>query len=458
MKRTFLTLALAGAFGLALLGSASASLAATCPPGTVSYLPVGNYAFLMTGAVTDTTGTGADPWPLPIAAIGVFHSTGTCSIDTGEMVEDSGGTFSGPAVIIPSVPPVVGFGGANLAGGYEYNTDNTGTLELIDFSTGETFIFGVANEVGNTEARGDRINPGDPVSILIEKQAVVTAAQFGESAAGMNSALNISGLATGGPLGLGYGATAGTVSENLDPETVTSFVAGGDLFYNNNNGWITGIGQVIPPGGGAFVGDFNEFLTSVPSLVDGTQNTDAVFTSAFGNPLAGAHDETSSVLWGTGNNRAFILVTGVGTGPFPGISSGVAGASLATIDTVTPTATLVASALNPHPSATITIKNGRGRPLNIASFALSASLPDVTITPGGTCTTPASVPANNALIGSAFPVGTNTCTVIVQDTGSSCTSSGPLHETGTMTLVGNDHTIISCTQNATGCTMNINCL
>src|SRR5208337_1212908 len=105
-KRNFLTLALVGAFAMVLAGSAWSSAGVTCAPGTVSYLPIGNYAFLMTGAVTDTTGTGADPWPLPIAAIGVFHSTGACTIDTGEMIEDSGGTFSGPAVIIPSVPPV----------------------------------------------------------------------------------------------------------------------------------------------------------------------------------------------------------------------------------------------------------------------------------------------------------------------------------------------------------------
>lgn len=458
MKRNFLTLALVGACSLVLAASAGAVAIAACPAGKVSDLPAGNYAILITGAQTDTTGTGVDPAPQPIAAIGVFASDGLCDVTGGELIEDTGGVFSGPAVIIASVPPVVGFGGSNLIGSYEYNADNTGTLALFDTSTGELFAFGVANEVGNTEARGDRINPGDPVSILIEKQASpVTPAQFGASALGMNSALNISGVAEGGPLGKGYGATAGTVSENLDPETLTSFIAGGDLFYNNNNGWIAGAGQFIPPGGGAFVADFNEFLTSAQSLADGTQNTDAVFTSAFGNPLAGAHDETSSVLWGTGNNRAFILVTGVGTGTFPGVSSGVAGASLASIDTVTPTATLVANAGNPHPSATITIKNGRGRPLNIASFSLSGTLPDVTIT-GGTCTSPESIPSNNALIPSVFPAGTNTCTVIVTDTGASCTPAGPLHEVGTMTLVGNDHTIVSCTQNAVGCTMNINCL
>src|SRR5208337_1171540 len=152
MKRNFLTLALAGAFGLALLASASQAL--SCPPGKVSYLPAGNYAFLITGDQTDTAGTPGDPAPNPIAAIGVFVSDGLCDVTGGEMIEDTGGVFSGPATIIPGGMPVLG-GGGNVVGGYNYNTDNTGILELIDLSTGETFQFGVANEIGNLEARGD---------------------------------------------------------------------------------------------------------------------------------------------------------------------------------------------------------------------------------------------------------------------------------------------------------------
>ena len=466
MKRNFLTFALAGAFCAALVGSAWSSASATgCPAGKVSYLPAGNYAFLITGDQTDTAGTPGDPAPQPIAAIGVFVSDGLCDVTGGEMIEDTGGTFSGPATIIPGPPPVLGFsgspiigGGGNVVGGYNYNTDNTGILELIDLSTGETFQFGVANEVGNTEARGDRINPGDPVSILIEKQPAVTLAEFGFSAAGTSSAFEIGGLGEPGSLlGLGYGTTAGTVSENLDPETLSTLVAGGDLDYNNNNGYITGVGQVFPPGGGAFVCDFNQSLTSAPSTADGTQNTNAGFTSGFGCPLSGAANETSSVLFGTGNNRAFIIVTGGNGTAFSGVSAGTAGAALESIDTITPTATLVTSVANPHPSATITITNGRGRPLNFTGFALSAGLPDVTIT-GGTCTSPGFANANNALIPAVFPAGTNTCTVIVTDTGVKCTPAGVTHETGTLTVQGNDHSIISCTQGPTGCTSNINCL
>lgn len=452
MKRNFLTLALVGACSLALLGSASKALA-TCAP-KVSDLPAGNYAFLITGAVTDLSVAG-DPAPQPIAAIGVFHSNGACDVTGGEMIENIGGTFSGPATIIPGAQPVLGFSGslsANVVGGYNYNTDNTGILVLVDTSTGETFQFGVANEIGNTEARGDRINAGDPVSILIEKQATVTLAQFGFSALGTNSALSIGGL--GEPaslLGLGYGATAGTVSENLDPETGTTYKAGGDLFYNNNNGVIGG-SQAFPPG--AFVCDFNQTLTSTPSTVDGTQNLNASFISAFGCPLSGAANETSSVLWGTGNNRAFILVTGGNGTTYHGVAAGTAGASLASLDTITASTIMVATVSVPHPSKTITITNGRGRPLNIASFSLS-NLPDVTIT-GGTCTTPEAVPSNNALIPAVFPAGTNTCTVILTNSGPSCNTGANL-EVGTLNVNGNDHTIISCTQTATGCTAKVTC-
>ncbi len=82
MKRNFLLLGLAGAFGMALLGSASKALA-QCATGTVGTQLNGNYAIKVLGAQVDF-GTAGDPAPAPLAGIGVFNADGACDITGGE--------------------------------------------------------------------------------------------------------------------------------------------------------------------------------------------------------------------------------------------------------------------------------------------------------------------------------------------------------------------------------------
>ena len=97
MKRIYLLFALAGAFGMTVMGSAS-SVWAACPAGTVGTQLNGNYAVKIVGALTDTgTPATGDPQPKPLAAVGVFDADGNCDITGGELIVNKDGSIDGPA-------------------------------------------------------------------------------------------------------------------------------------------------------------------------------------------------------------------------------------------------------------------------------------------------------------------------------------------------------------------------
>jgi hypothetical protein len=480
MKRSLLFFAVAGVFGIGLLGSGSA--AGQTRPSCGTQLD-GNYAIKIIGARSDTgTPATGDPQPIPIAAVGVFHADGHCNITGGELIENDGGNFTGPTVTSgPASSGITVFSGSsspNLTGSYFFNSDNAGILTLTDSSKGSlgTVTFAIAIERGNAEFRGPRLNAGDPVSILGEKQAPVTTAQFITSSSFLCDG---SGLPSS-ILGLGYEALGGTMDANLDPETGTTIEAGGSLLYNSNNGYLQGpiIGNMGQrPGGGAFQCDFEETLLSPPSIVGGTENADLLLVPKSNCFIAGDYN-TSSVLWGSTNQNAFLIVTGGnglegGGSPFSGIASCTAGPRVDGHNTLVPaSATLVASAINPHPSKTLILTNGTGKPFN--STNLTGSGPAFTsgavqidaavvgpIVIDGVTYLPCAniganaVPANNPLIGNGQPLGTNACFMTLTNSGTSCTTGSPL--TGTLTIVGNDAPIIGGVQTTVGDTVPVTC-
>ncbi len=432
MKRNSLLLALAGAFAMALLGSASKALA-QCAAGTVGTQLSGNYAIKVLGAQVDF-GTPGDPAPAPIAGIGVFNADGSCGITGGEFIYNDDGNFTGPGTDPGPLAGITAFTGslsANIdpaSSFYYFNSNNQGVLVLSDSASGNVFAFGIAMASGNAEFRGARINgtgpgiaavphanissgppsipnssPGDPVSIVGEKQAAVTDAQFQNPVA-----INFDGVSGGvngaGPYGLGYIPVSGQVQVNA------GFVdGGGNLFYNYNGGTIDG-SPIL--GGRAFVCDFTETFLSTPSTVDGTENTEAVFNGDFGCVLSGMDNETSSVLWGSANQYAFVMTTGAYGAPYTGISIGQADKStIAGLDHAVGSLLSIKSAT----PKTLTITNDTAEPLNITSIAGSGgAFTSGAVTIGGTCPNPGDVPSNNVLN------GPGSCTVVLSDSGVSC--------------------------------------
>lgn len=431
MKRNFLLLGLAGAFAMALLGSASKALA-QCAAGTVGTQLNGNYAIKILGAQIDG-GTPGDPTPAPIAGIGVFHADGACDITGGELIYNDNGTFTGPTTDPSPLTSITAFTGslsANIdpaSSFYFFNSNNQGVLVLSDSVSGNVFAFGIAMALGNAEFRGARINgtgqsgvdavpalsapptipnsdPGDPVSIVGEKQAAVTMAQFANAVA-----LNFDGVSGGvngaGPLGLGYVPISGQAQVNA---VSVGSGGGGNLFYNNNGGYVDG----APNGGKAFVCDFTETFLSTPSTEDGTENTEAVFNADFGCRLSGMDNETSSVLWGSTNQYAFIMTTGAYGAPYLGIATGQADKAVITgLDHAVGSLLLIKTAT----PKTLTITNDTAEPLNITSIAGSGgAFTSGAVTIGGTCPNPGDVPSNNVLN------GPGSCTVVLSDSGPSC--------------------------------------
>jgi len=417
----------------------------------------GKYAIKILGAQIDY-GTPGDPTPAPIAGIGVFHADGACDITGGELIYNDNGTFTGPGTDPAPLAGITAFTGsltANIvpaSSGYYFNSNNQGILTLADSASGNTFQFGIQIGTGNAEFRGSRVNgpatvdaipprtrvnndalpsiiplpiiadssPGDPVTIVGEKQAaVVTTAQFANPVA-----LNFDGISTGGALGLGYVPISGQVQVNA------GFADGGGNLFYNGAGTFGGSLSSIPDS----VCDFTETFPSTPSTVDGTENTEAVFNGDFGCPLSGMDNETSSVLWGSTNQYAFVLTTGAIGAPFTGVSVGQADqTTISGLDhLIPPVAAIVIAKTSSVPvTKTLVLSNDTGEPLTISSIGLSGTLPDVSLT-GSTCVV-GDVPADNILIGSTFLVGTNTCTVVL-----TCNKSAAGTETGTLNITS-DH-------------------
>ena len=429
MKRNFLIVALVGAFAMALLGSAQKAMA-TCPPGVSGSQFNANYAIKVQGAVTDTGACGTscpDPQPNAIAGIGVLHMDGQCDITGSDFiysVENNPAGISSPAVFNLAGPPEVPtFSGstasANGTGTYGCNSNNQCVITWTDTPSGITFSFGVTAELGNSEFRGARVNPGDPLVILGEKQATVTSAQFLNQATISFDAAG--GGSAAGILGIGFDATTVELTTHLDPETNSTPEGGGVIFFNLNNGYgfIPGLNpglQVSPPGGGALICDFHLQVIQ-QSTSDGTQLSDAAVNNDFSCPLATAHFETVNALWGATNSSAFVMNTGANGNAAPSAADGTAGRAIAAGAGTGGVATLAETNTNLHPLATITLKDSAPEPIDFTGLVLN-SVPDVAI----------AAPENSQCTGSGTPAacctgsGTGTCTA------SNCTGPGtPFH-------------------------------
>ncbi len=506
MKRNFLFIALAGAFGVALLGSASRALATCTPPYTGTQLAAGNYAIRVLGGVQDVSGTGTGattvdyPSPIGVGGIGVIASDGACDITGGEFILATGSTFTGPGTLA-AYPTIQGFQGS-LSGNivaspgsyYYFDSNNSGELVLEDSASGQTFEFGIVMETGNAEFKGARLNAGNPVVIEGEKQAVVTTAQaLGAKAIVFDGPGG--GGEPGSTLGVGAGALNAQVEEELDPLTgATDYLGGGQTNFNINAGLICDSGAIDPTGcypltSGALSGDVHINVLSGPFTADGTQNSIAVFNGDYGFPLAGEGFTQSEVLWGSANQYGFDITTGSGTllsqSPYSSASTAeIAKATAAgTVHIVPPTATLVTSTAIPAPSKNIVITNDSIEPFEYTNIALSGSLPDVTVTTSGCLVTGGDIAADT------LGAGPQICTITVSNQNAyavppgfdnqctplgaaSCTSSGHPYacctghllgptcvaaETGTLQIYGNTHATAGGTQTATGVTLPITC-
>lgn len=482
MRRIFLSFALAGAFGMALMGSASKAMA-TCTTGTVGAAIKGNYAIKIVGADVDT-GAAGDPKPNPIVGVGVIVLDGACDVTGGELIFNDGGTITGPAHDASPRNAVVAFSGslsANISAGtsYNLNTNNTGFLTLTDttggMNGGNPVTFGITVESGGAEFRGVRTNGGTaagsppandaPLTILGERQGSATPGSPALTTMTFESPFSIlcdTVNTTSAGLGLGYQPLSGAVQERpFPPVGSTSIVIDSNLWFNNNGGTING-STFVPPNGGAYLCDLGGDILGAPSLVDGTQNTDAVIEANFSCP-ARANTLSSWVLWGSSYQSAFTILTGTNVGegfvPVTSVSSCTAGKTIVGgTDRLAPTAVTLHSTGAPE---TITITNDSPGPLDYASITLSSALSGFVTITGGTCTTSAgSIPSDNLAFGPGI------CTITLADTGTPCAATGANHITGsatpgpglgTLRIALNDHLIAGATEDANGAEVAVTC-
>jgi hypothetical protein len=502
MRRNFLILALATAFGMALLGNASQALAGTCPPGTTGTdFAAGTkiYAIKLLGAVQDTSGTGTGattvdvPSPVGIGGIGVFQADGTCGITGGELIYYDGTTTTAPGHIDPPTNHIVGFLGnispGNLTGNYFFNSNNAGVLNLQD-TAGHTFSFGITIEAGNGAFRGARLDAGDPVSIIGEKQAAFPVAPANPISPFLVATTVLFDAPGGGGqpgslLGVGSSAVEAQVIEHLDPLTGSSDVeGGGGVVFNQNGGDICDNvsfkTSCFPFTSGALLGDVHITVGPGPFTSDGTQNTAATFNGDFGFPLGGAGFNQASVIWGTANQSAFVMTTATGGSTQPGAALATAGHNIAPgtnhlsaggVTLVTPKDGTTG------PGSTLTLTNDSVEPLDFTSIVVSAGLPDVVVS--GSCG-----PTGGDVASFTAELGPQNCTITLQGNAfnqctpgpasSICTSATPgtpyacctgIHtgpncagiETGTLEITGNDHQIVPGTQTSTGVTIPVTC-
>ena len=399
-------------------------------------------------------------------------------------------------------------------GSYYFNANHAGLVNFVDTTSGQTFSFGANAEAGGAEFRGSRINPGDPVVIIGEKQAAISS--YAPFLNGMTVLFDVGGGGVaGGTLGVGFDAIDSQLVEHFDPETGTSLEGGGSIYFNMDNGYNSTLApgfQIAPPGGGALICDYHGAVIEAPSFTDGTQAIDAAINGNWGCPLAPAHFEVASVLWGSANQNAFAMTTGGNGNANPG------GGSLATTGkivapgngAVAPTnVNLVSSTAVQHPQLTVTVTNKSAEPIDYSGISLSGGLTDVSIDPSSTCLTAGGNVPSNSLVGlSVITPGANICTIVLKDSGAQCTilgnagcTRGPnasctaLHlqgattqaccsgpgtgtctaapyacctnvatgtcagtETGTVTIAGNDHAFAPATlQNSTGIAIPVTC-
>jgi hypothetical protein len=483
MKQGYLLFALAVAFGVALLGSASTAMA-TCSAGTVGAAVKGNYAIKIVGAEVDI-GAAGDPKPNPIVAIGVIALDGAWDVTGGELIFNDAGTITGPAHDASPRNAVVAFSGslsANISAGtsYELNTNNTGFLVLTDttggMNGGNPVSFGITVESGGAEFRGVRVNGGTdggippandaPMTILGERQgsatpgtpAITTTTFEGSSAISCDT---IATTSTG--FGLGYQPVSGVFAEYpFAPVGTTSIERNENLWFNNNGGTING-STVVAPTGGAFLCDLAGGTLGAPSLADGTQNTEGLFQNNFGCLFAGVNLDSSEVLWGSTYQNQFTISTGQqvpGSGwvPVTSVSSCTAGKTIAGgTDHLAPSPVTVHST----GAVTITVTNDSATPLTFTSITLSSALSGFVTITGGSCST-----VVNSIHSDNLAFGPGSCTITLADTGTPCAAIGADHITGsatpgpglgTMTLGLNDHLITGTTEDVSGAEVAVTC-
>jgi hypothetical protein len=465
MKRNFLLLTVAGAFALALLGHAPIASAvcgptnafAPQPPGvTNGGITGGTYAIKIQGAVTDEAAclpaSCPDPTPTQIQGLGVITLDNACDVTSGELIYYNGSAWSAPAYINLAGPPLVpifsGLPTAADSGAYWFNANHQGELVIYDAPSGNLFAFGGAIESGAYTFRGARLNAGDPLIITVQKQATIAAAPTGY--APFFSAQDVSFDGTGGgtttsSTGVGFDAIESINLEHPDPETGLSIEGGGAIFFNLDNGYDSSIvpGVQIIPGGGAVICDYHGALIQPPSLTDGTQAQDAALNSDWGCPLAPAHFEVVSVLWGTSNQSAWAMTTGdsgtasLGGGSFATVGKMVAaGNGAASPGNIN----LVTTSLGVSTPVTVTITNNSAEPIDYTGVSVTGAVASEVTIVGGTCLTGGGDINSADTVALALSLGVNNCTVQLQNTGPQCT------------LLGNAGCTGGSTQSAGSCT------
>jgi hypothetical protein len=457
MKRNFSLLTLAAA-GLWLLGSAPAF--ATCPTGLVgTQLAAGLWTIKIEGFAIDTNGTATDPDPVSEGCFGVIESDGACDITAGDVICAFNNTITAPTTV-SGIPAFSGTVSASRdVGSYSFNSNNTGQIAIVDSPSGKTMAFGLVAGLGNAVFQGSSIwsasSPAvhDPLILTIQKRdQTITTAQF-ESATAVTFD-PAGGSAGGNGLGKGFDAINVANEQHFDPETGTTLEGGGSIFFNVDGGYDSDIapGQLFPS---SLICDFH---TSVLALntgsgQDGTELTNASLNGDYSCPLSGAAFQTASVLYGTTNSNAYVATTGSAGAAAKGLAIANGTKAVMVGSDSGQAVTLVQSGTNLHPTKTATITNGSTEPLDWTSITLSG-VSSVTIDASSTCgVSGGDLPAwNPVATGAVKP----TCTVVLDDTGSTC-NTGSGKEVGTYELVGADHAMISGTPNSTGVTFGVTC-
>jgi hypothetical protein len=500
MKRNLLlTMAAAGMW---LLGSVPAF--AACPTGlSGTQLAAGLWTIKIEGFKTDTGGAATDPDPQSEGCFGVIQSDGACDIAAGDIICAFNNTITAPTTIggIPAFAGTVS--GARDVGQYSFNSNNTGSLTIIDAPSGKTMSFGIVAGLGNSVMQGASIFSGgsslaDPLILTVQKRdQTITAAQF---ASATSVAFDPAGGGVGGNgLGKGFDAVGVATEQHLDPETGSTQEGGGTIFFNVDGGYdsdvVPGV-QIFPS---SLICDFHSTLLqqNTGAGQDGTELTSAALDGDYGCPLAGAAFQTASVLYGTTNSSAYVATTGSAGAAAHGLAIANGTKAIMAGSDTGAGVVLVASPTNQHPTKTITVTNGSTEPLDWTNVTING-VADVTATTNtqtqnSQCTgagTPAAcctgatmgfcsplncTGANTPFVGCTGPgtalcptsgdlaawnpVATGavkpTCTIIFTDSGATCTTGSP--EIGTWELVGGDHTMITGTPNGTGITFSLKC-
>ena len=459
MKRNSALLTLAAA-GLWLLASAPAF--AACPTGlSGTQLAAGLWTIKIEGFATDTSSCGTacpDPTPVGEGCFGVIQSDGACDITGGDVICAFNNTISAPATV-SGVPAFAGSTSpSHDVGQYSFNSNNTGSLTLVDTPSGKTLSFGVVANLGNASMTGASIYSGssfaDPLILTIQKRdQTISQSQFiSASSVTFDPA---GGSAGGNGLGKGFDAIAVANEQHLDPETGTTLEGGGTIFFNVDGGYDSDIAPGLKILPSSLIVDFHTTVlaNNTGAGQDGTELTTASLNGDYMDPLSGAAFQTAAVLYGATNSSAYVATTGSGGAPAHGLAIAASTKAIMAGTDTGAGVILVASPSNPHPTKTITVTNGSTEPLDWTSITVNGA-PDVTISSFTGACNPAGgdLPAwNPVATGATKP----TCTLTFADSGATCTSGSP--EVGTWEMVGADHTMITGTPNGTGVTFSLKC-